>query len=62
VPHIARLREAEDPLVAQIASDLIENWYLRDCPDLRSWTYQNHIAREYLPQETEATAQERVTP
>ena len=62
VPHIARLREAEDSQVAQTAAEILENWYLRDCPDFRSWTYWNHTAREFLPQETEAAEEVRELP
>lgn len=53
LPHIHRLRqEAEDPLVRQMAGDLIAHWEYPE-GDWRSWNYVNQQAKKYLPEPPE---------
>ena len=48
LPHIYRLSlEAEDPLVREMAEDLIYYHEYRTDMDIRSWNYVNHKAQEY---------------
>ncbi len=47
VPYAAKLTAAEDPEVAQIACDLVENWYIYNPEDFRSWNYVNHTVQQY---------------
>ena len=48
VPHIYRLyQEAEDPEVAQMAADILDNCYLHYL-DFRDWNCADHISDQYL--------------
>lgn len=44
---VVLLQEAEDPTVAEIARDLVTNWYVEEPEDFRSWTYVNHHAQQF---------------
>lgn len=44
---IVRLQEADDPVVAGIAKDLVTYWYIEQPEDFRSWTYVNHNAQQF---------------
>ena len=52
IPYIDRIaKEAEEPLVQQMAKDLIQYHDYRKPEDWRSWNYVNHAAQEYAPAE-----------
>ena len=52
IPYIDRLsREAKDPMVRQMAEDLINHHGYQKPEDWRSWNYVNHNAQEYAPAE-----------
>lgn len=44
---IVRLQEADDPIVAQTAENLVAYWYMEEPEDFRSWTYVDHNAWQY---------------
>ena len=44
---IVRLQEAEDPAVAEIATNMVTYWYIAEPEDFRSWTYVNHNAQQF---------------
>ena len=45
--YAAKLTEAEDPEVAEIARDLVNHWYVYNPEDFRSWNYISHSAQAY---------------
>ena len=52
LPYIDRLsKEAEDPMVRQMAEDLVNHHGYHKPEDWRSWNYVNHNAQEYAPAE-----------
>lgn len=52
LPYIHRLsQEAEDPMVRQMATDLIHHHSYEEPKDWRSWNYVNQQARKYAPAE-----------
>ena len=58
VPYIAELAEkATDPMVREMASDLLTNWYdgwrVEVAEDFRGWTYAHRTAEGFLPEKPE---------
>ena len=52
IPYIDRLaKEAEDPMVRQMAEDLVTHHGYHKAEDWRSWNYVNHKAQKYAPEE-----------
>ena len=52
IPYIARIaKEAEDPMVRQMAEDLVTHHGYYKAEDWRSWNYVNHQAQKYAPEE-----------
>ena len=45
--YVRRLASCDDPLIADTARDLVNNWYLPNPEDFRSWNYVNYIAHSY---------------
>lgn len=45
--YAAKLQDADDPIVAGIARDMVACWYVNRSDDLRSWNYVNHNAQQY---------------
>ena len=52
IPYIERLsKEATDPMVRQMAEDLVNHHGYQKPEDWRSWNYVNQKAQEYAPAE-----------
>jgi hypothetical protein len=52
IPYIDQLaKEAEDPMVQQMAEDLVTHHGYHKAEDWRSWNYVNHKVQKYAPEE-----------
>ena len=52
IPYIDQLaKEAEDPMVRQMAEDLVTHHGYHKAEDWRSWNYVNHKVQKYAPEE-----------